>query len=574
MSLLRGLVISLVSVLLTLLITANLMELEYDDPKVVRRKGDNDTTPRGIEMDYMLGSGAPPSMSNSSEYLRKAVSAPESIAFVDEPTNELRERLRPRKNPKGDIWNGWPKSASSSHPRALPRNIGNIHPWWRDSVHCFEIDQICHGVKDNEWFYYPQLHGHRDLFQPTFELKSAPAKYDGGRDRGESRISIKVSSTSLLIPDEIEFETNAQSFIRKATDQNDDNDMRCQISLTPTHIVLQSLFNDMIGEFYSRTLVKLYHLMMKGAEADSDSKSPWDEIIQFYAHIPYGNKKMLDGHKLLLSGMLSDPDSPSAKSFVDLFVQEEGMERNSSSSSSSSDNCQCYEKMVFCGYDVYTHDVNVLSKDVESANIVTDSGNDDGDNETSEQVTNDGNATMDLPFDYDLKYTLWSATALDDSKKLGCGRQTDEYACQEWNGLRKFLAANFQKHYPRLETDVLEKRVEILRAKGAIETGYIGDTKEFHVIGLTQRTYRRAWINLPEIIEKCDAAFVGRAICVEVNVEHMTSPYAQLLMHRSLDVMIGVHGAQLTQAVLLPPHGHVLELLPWIPDYIRKSIGL
>ena len=27
--------------------------------------------------------------------------------------------------------------------------------------------------------------------------------------------------------------------------------------------------------------------------------------------------------------------------------------------------------------------------------------------------------------------------------------------------------------------------------------------------------------------------------------------------------------AQLTQAVLLPPHAHVLELLPWIPDYIR-----
>ena len=30
-----------------------------------------------------------------------------------------------------------------------------------------------------------------------------------------------------------------------------------------------------------------------------------------------------------------------------------------------------------------------------------------------------------------------------------------------------------------------------------------------------------------------------------------------------------VHRAQLTQAVLLPPHAHVLELLPWIPDYIR-----
>mmetsp|Transcript_28723 Transcript_28723/g.69143 ORF Transcript_28723/g.69143 Transcript_28723/m.69143 type:complete len:244 (+) Transcript_28723:233-964(+) len=33
--------------------------------------------------------------------------------------------------------------------------------------------------------------------------------------------------------------------------------------------------------------------------------------------------------------------------------------------------------------------------------------------------------------------------------------------------------------------------------------------------------------------------------------------------------MIGVHGAQMTQGILLEPHAHVLELLPWITDYIR-----
>ena len=43
----------------------------------------------------------------------------------------------------------------------------------------------------------------------------------------------------------------------------------------------------------------------------------------------------------------------------------------------------------------------------------------------------------------------------------------------------------------------------------------------------------------------------------------------QLLMHRSLHAIIGVHGAQLTQGVLLPPHGKVLELLPWIPSYLQ-----
>jgi hypothetical protein len=55
--------------------------------------------------------------------------------------------------------------------------------------------------------------------------------------------------------------------------------------------------------------------------------------------------------------------------------------------------------------------------------------------------------------------------------------------------------------------------------------------------------------------------------CIIVDVEEAESPEEQLIMHRSLHAFIGVHGAQLTQGVLLPTHGYVLELLPWIPSY-------
>ncbi len=69
----------------------------------------------------------------------------------------------------------------------------------------------------------------------------------------------------------------------------------CRKSTTPNHIVLQSLFNDMIGEFYARTLLRLYQFM--AAEGNEKrGKQPWEEYVQFYVHIPYGNKKMLDGH--------------------------------------------------------------------------------------------------------------------------------------------------------------------------------------------------------------------------------------------------------------------------------------
>lgn len=42
-------------------------------------------------------------------------------------------------------------------------------------------------------------------------------------------------------------------------------------------------------------------------------------------------------------------------------------------------------------------------------------------------------------------------------------------------------------------------------------------------------------------------------------------------MHRALHAIIGIHGAQLTQGVLLPPHGKILELLPWIPPYLQGN---
>ena len=114
------------------------------------------------------------------------------------------------------------------------------------------------------------------------------------------------------------------------------------------------------------------------------------------------------------------------------------------------------------------------------------------------------------------------------------------------------------------------RRRQLLR-QGRIRESYRGDTREFTVVGLTQRTYRRAWLNLPAIVEECNATlFDGRVLCVEINVENTTTPFEQLLLHRSLDVMMGVHGAQLTQAILLPRHAHILEILPWVPEYIRS----
>ena len=64
----------------------------------------------------------------------------------------------------------------------------------------------------------------------------------------------------------------------------------------------------------------------------------------------------------------------------------------------------------------------------------------------------------------------------------------------------------------------------------------------------------------------------ANVVCIEVNVENTTTPHEQFLLHRSLDALIGVHGAQMTQALFMRPTAHVLELLPWIPVSIHDSI--
>ena len=78
------------------------------------------------------------------------------------------------------------------------------------------------------------------------------------------------------------------------------------------HIILQFIFNFRIGEFYARTFLPLHHLMTvndmfgNGTTYEvASSLLPWEQDIQFYVHPIHDNHQLLEGHKLLLSGMLS-----------------------------------------------------------------------------------------------------------------------------------------------------------------------------------------------------------------------------------------------------------------------------
>ena len=118
---------------------------------------------------------------------------------------------------------------------------------------------------------------------------------------------------------------------------------------------------------------------------------------------------------------------------------------------------------------------------------------------------------------------------------------------------------------PLLHTKVREYRHQILLNNG-VPSQDIGSVDEWKIIGLADRKARRVWLNINEIVHACKDKFLSKkVICIKVNVEETNSVEAQLLMHMSLNSLVGIHGAQLTHGVLIPPEGFILELLPWIP---------
>ena len=525
----------------------------------------------------------------------------------------LKEKLRPKRNPKGHRFRGWmhPKEfnfwaaqsenhnndSGDSNANSNNNNSDDRAAWWRNNRLCFEIDYICHRPQSNTWAYMTSSKWKQQVFQPTMELKPSAWKYDGGRYNAELRVGIKVDSPSRRM------ERTAESGDDSGEEFSFDT---CQLSTTDTHVVLQSVFNDMVGEFYSRSLLGLHQTMVMGVQQDDDQNDddkstdndeaksssqslalPWEQDIQFYIHIPLQGKEVLDGHKLFTAGMLANSNAGMPMSFLDLFQPPENVE----------DDCQCYRKMVFCGYDVYTHDEQVNSEDIdtmehydkkkengdkeEEDEMESNPGDDKvgSDEEDVEQANSNKKTSTDLlavsdnspSFNPSLKYTLWSSGTVAEHKKdtINCNRGEK---CQGYANLRNLMSSNFVKHYPSLNDDIVKFRREALLAKSLISDDYSGDTKEWLVVGLTQRTFRRAWLNLPTVMKQCNTKLNDRGVIfIEVNVEDTSSPYEQLILHRSLDVMIGVHGAQLTQAVVLPPHAHVLEILPWVPSYIRGN---
>jgi len=111
--------------------------------------------------------------------------------------------------------------------------------------------------------------------------------------------------------------------------------------------------------------------------------------------------------------------------------------------------------------------------------------------------------------------------------------------CTAYNHLRQDLLSRYGRKDPLLHTKNREYRHQIL-LKNGVPSQDIGSVDEWKIIGLADRKARRVWLNINKIVHACKDKFLSKkVICITVNVEETNSVEAQLLMHMSLNSLVG-----------------------------------
>lgn len=319
--------------------------------------------------------------------------------------------------------------------------------FWEHEPSCFHIDYICHA--DGEWFY--------DLSVERRQLPSINYKPSEGETY---RIHFSVPSLPL-------------SRSNKAWLRAGDNNLKQCYSQTPHHVVIQSSFNDMMGEFYIRSILGLHQWMRKFPPQS-------DQDLQFYLHFNKNDTGIFDGHRLFLGGL---PQNGKVDNFLSL-VQDKS-------------SCQCFQKLVFCGYSM---DQEVNKTTFEVAGIIG--------------------------------HPHPEAT-------LGLYHGGPKGPNPSYQDFRQDLLTRYAKKDPMLNQKVRENRLQILLRRG-LALDNVGDVDEWKIVGFTDRKYRRIWLNIDESLKACDLFLHEKVICVKVNVEEADSVEEQLLMHMSLNGFIGI----------------------------------
>lgn len=310
-------------------------------------------------------------------------------------------------------------------------------------------------------------------------------------------------------------------------ESSDTNLGDCTYSMIPNHMVLFSFSDHMLGEFYSRVLMGLFDVVRaidnKG-NATNTTISPMEQKFrsqtQLYLQMDMGKSKLLESQKLYLSAFSSNP----ALHFKSLF---------------DNPTCSCMKRLIFCGYELKTSPMEGIN--------------------SNETILQPGR----------------SFRSNQNQGKKNISKDNEV--------VRRYILERLVDNNPSIQAQIRDQRIGSIRTTIQKTAMLLSNMTAFHhlttddpsdwkIVGLAQRESRRQWLKLDEAVHACNKHFLPhKLICVEVNIEkeEFATPVQHILAHASLDALVGIHGAQLTEALLMPPDAVVVELLPWIYPTIK-----
>ena len=420
---------------------------------------------------------------------------------IQNPTAKGDVRLIHQHNIQGSQIENRNSTGGQVHSR--PR--ASSFPWDRDNT-CYVVENICN-IRKSQWLYF------------TDDTTSSKPKQPP-----------KLSMLGRLGP------YISPNWPKEAASQLQRK--KCTISNITNHLVVTGKHIRMMGEYYQRIMLPLHHLMQDYMSYSNATTS--EKEVQYYIHFSDPNQKILDSHYLYTMGLPNGGRNEvhwleTLKHWVETV--------------SNVKSCQCYRRLVFCGY-------------------------------TDNAPSNEKNTTVSLAPYHGIADNFEKHCNAEYSKRA---KDLELENCTVWQDLRMSLLRMYEITHPDLLQDVHAYRKMLIdSALMSFDTKPTKPTiieQDWKVIGISQRSDRRKWLNINDTISHCNIKYhVLKIACVEVDVSDLptkftstrtnrslTSVEEQLVFYRSIDALIGIHGAQLTQGVLMKSNSVVTELLPWVP---------
>ena len=391
-----------------------------------------------------------------------------------------------------------PAAAATTRPTS---SRDSDFPWDQDGI-CYVVEDICK-LAPKFWTKNKR---------PQWHYFAREGIGDGVRARAKKQPKLTLDWGEPFIS------TSNQTLSIKEVQQN-----KCDISKVLNHVVMHGRYIHMVGEYYQRIILPMHHMMEQYMSYSSPSRSNGEKKkeVQFYIHyrsLDYpGDKqpKVLDSQRLYTLGL---PFGDNLQTWAD---------------ENKKPSCQCYPRLVFCGYNVENDTSSSLASERRELTLLPNTN-----------VRDNVNKYCNAGFGQ-------SKLALETEN------------CNVWQDLRMSLIKTYERNNPTLDEDVsLYRKCLIKNALRAFSPSLVlGDIihRDWKIIGLSQRSDRRIWLNINDTLSHCNTRYhTHKIVCVEVNVanlptnftgtgtnnKYLSSVEEQMVLYRSIDSLIGIHGSQ------------------------------